>query len=70
MTQIFTCTSADPYDRHHYELVLKSGKKVFFGDWEDCQAFWFQNCQIPDFLDVVNVIDKPKEKRNREGFGK
>lgn len=68
----FTCTSAEPYDRHHYELVLKNGKKVFFEDWEDCQVFWFQNAQVPDFLDYVTVLDKPKskEKRNKVGFGK
>lgn len=68
----FTCTSDAPYDRHNYEVVLKNGKKVFFDDWEDCQVFWFQNSQVPDFLDVINVLDKlkSKEKRNRGGFGK
>lgn len=68
----FTCTSADPYDRHHYEVMLKNDKKVFFDNWEDCQVFWFQNCQIPDFLDFVNVLDKPKskQKQNKGGFGK
>lgn len=68
----FSCTSSAPYERHNYEVVLKNGKKVFFDHWEDCQVFWFQNSQVPDFLDVINVLDKSKskEKQNRGGFGK
>lgn len=62
MTQLFTCTSDAPYDRHDYEVVLKSKKKVFFDNWEDTQVFWFQNSQIPDFLDVIIVKDKQKVK--------
>lgn len=72
MNETFNCTSTEPYDRHQYELVFKNGKKVFFDNWEDCQVFWFQNSQVPDFLDVVNVLDKPKskEKQKTGGFGK
>lgn len=62
MTQLFTCTSDAPYDRHDYEVVLKSKKKVFFDNWEDTQVFWFQNSQIPDFLDVIIIKDKQKVK--------
>ena len=72
MSSNFTCTSAKPYDRHNYEVALKSGKKIFFDNWEDCQVFWFQNCQVPDFLDVITVLDKlkSKEKKKSGGFGK
>ena len=71
MTQLFTCTSDAPYDRHTYEIVLKSGKTQFFDNWEDVQRYWFQNSDIPDFLDLVIVKDKKKskEKVKRGGFG-
>jgi hypothetical protein len=62
MTQTFKVTSEAPYDRHDYEILLKNGKKVFFNNWTDAQGFWFQNCQIPDFLDVIIVKDKQKVK--------
>jgi hypothetical protein len=67
MTQTFKVTSDVPYDRHTYEVVLKNDKKVFFDNWTDAQGFWFQNCQIPDFLDVIIVKDKQKVKS--KGFG-
>ena len=59
------------YDRHDYEIVLKSGKTQFFDNWEDVQRYWFQNSDIPDFLDLVIVKDKKKskEKVKRGGFG-
>jgi len=66
MTQTFTCTSDAPYDRHTYEVVLKNNKKVFFDNWEDTHLYWYQNLQIPDFLDVIIVKDKQKVKR--KGF--
>lgn len=62
MTQTFKVTSDVPYDRHTYEIVLKNDKKVFFDNWTDAQGFWFQICQIPDFLDVIIVKDKKKVK--------
>lgn len=62
MTTIFKQTSDQLYDRHDYEVYLKSGKKVFFDNWEDTLHYWWQNYQIPDFLDVVVVKDKQKVK--------
>ena len=62
MTQTFKCTSDALYDRHDYEIVLKSGKIQFFDNWEDTWMYWYQNCQIPDFLDVIIVKDKKKVK--------
>jgi hypothetical protein len=62
MTTTFKVTSDAPYDRHDYEVVLKNNKKVFFNNWEDTQVYWYQNCQIPDFLDVIIVKDKKKVK--------
>jgi len=63
----FSCTSNAPYDKHDYEIVLKNHKKVFFDNWEDAQRYWWQNCKIPDFLDVIIVKDK---KVKTLGFGK
>ena len=62
MTQTFKVTSEAPYDRHDYEVVLKNNKKVFFDNWEDTQEYWWANCQIPDFLDVIIIKDKKKVK--------
>lgn len=69
MTARFSCTSDALYDRHHYEVVLKNGKKVFFEHWEEVQVFWFQNAQIPDFLDFITVLDKKKSKEKVKGGG-
>lgn len=66
MTQTFTCTSDAPYDRHDYEIVLKNNKKIFFDNWTDTQAYWFNHVQIPDFLDFIIVKDKQKVKN--KGF--
>lgn len=62
MSDTFSCTSNAPYDRHNYEIVLKSGKKVFFEDWDAAQAYWFVHAQIPDYLDLIIVKDKKKVK--------
>jgi hypothetical protein len=62
MSITFTCTSDAPYDKHNYEVVLKNNKKVFFDNWEDTQVYWYQNWQIPDFLDVIIIKDKKKVK--------
>ena len=67
MSDVFTCTSSIPYDRHNYEIVLKSSKKQFFENWEDAQGYWFIHSQIPDFLDFITVKDK--KKINSKGFG-
>lgn len=68
MTPTFTCTSNDPYDKHNYEIVLKTNKKVFFDRWESAQGYWFTHSQIPDFLDYVIVLDKSSKKSKAVGF--
>ena len=60
MTITFTQSSHDPYDRHDYEINLTSGKKVKFDNWEDTWMYWYQNYQIPDFLNFIIVKDKKK----------
>jgi hypothetical protein len=69
MTQLFTCTSDAPYDKHTYEVILKNGEKRFFNHWEDVHRYWFENNKIPDFLDIILVHDKKsKEKVKSIGF--
>ena len=70
MTDTFTQTSDAPYDRHHYQICLKSGKTVFFDDWSAAHEYWWVHCQIPDYLDVIKVLDKKKLKTKVNGFGK
>lgn len=62
MTTIFKQTSDQFYDRHDYEVYLKSEKKVFFDNWEDTFRYWWENRQVPDFLDYIVVKDKQKVK--------
>jgi hypothetical protein len=66
-TESFSRTSNAPYDRHNYEIVLKSGKKQIFDDWDDALGYWFVHAQIPDFLDFIEIKDKKKVKT--KGFG-
>jgi hypothetical protein len=66
--EVFQQTSDAPYDRHNYEIFLKTGKTVFFDDWADVQGYWFIHNQIPDYLDYVNVLDKTKKKSKAVGF--
>lgn len=58
----FSQTSTEPYDRHTYEVVLKSGKKVKFDYYEQVQEYWFLHNQLPDYLDTIIVKDRKKKK--------
>ena len=69
MIQTFTQTSHEPYNRHHYRLYLKSGKNITFENYEEAQVYWFSHHQVPDYLDVIEVLDKPKKKVKSKGFG-
>ena len=66
MTNVFTQTSHEPYDRHDYEVVLTNNKVVKFDNWEDVQRYWWSNNQIPDYL--LYVIVKDKKKVKSKGF--
>jgi hypothetical protein len=54
----FAVTSDKPYDRHHYELHYKTGKKIKFDNWEDVQLKWWNTA--PGLLSHVVVLDKKK----------
>lgn len=66
--EVFQQTCDKPYDRHTYEVCLKNGKTTSFKYWDEVQVYWYQNCQIPDFLDVIIVKDKKNKKSS--GFSK
>ena len=53
----FTKTSDKPYDRHHYEIVSKTGEKIVVDDYMIAQATWFQKNAI---LSHINVLDIQK----------
>ena len=59
MTQRFTCTSTEPYDRHDYQIVFKNGKKIKFTDWGTTMDYWLQ---WRTNVDVINVLDKKEKK--------
>jgi hypothetical protein len=67
--ETFSQTSNEPYDRHTYRLRLKNGKILNFDYWDAVQAYWFNYSQVPDYLDLIEVLDKPKEKVKSKGFG-
>jgi hypothetical protein len=55
--QYFTKTSDRSYDRHHYEIVSKTGESVVVEDYMLAQATWFQKSS---FLSHINVLDIQK----------
>ena len=67
--ETFSQTSYEPYDRHIYKLYLRNGKTLTFDDYDDAQAHWFNYSQVPDYLDLIEVLDKPKKKVKNKGFG-
>jgi hypothetical protein len=69
--ETFAQTSNEPYNRHNYRLYLRNGKVLNFIHYEEAQAYWFNYSQVPDYLDLIEVLDKPKskEKVKSRGFG-
>lgn len=61
---MFTQTCDKPYDRHHYKVVFKDGRKVVYCEsWEQAQATWFQwsGMRVLDHIEVCEVRkSKPK----------
>mgnify|MGYP005621294199 CR=1 FL=1 len=52
----FTCTSAAPYDRHHYKVHSENNKSKYFESWEQLQLYWFNNCRLKN-LKCISVED-------------
>ena len=66
--QFFEQTSDISYDRHHYKIVCRT-KSFVVESWEEVQEWWWNNCRSPFFEGtVIEVIDKPKPKKQSKGF--
>ena len=50
----FTETCPKSYDRHHYKLILKSGKSLVVQDYEILRALWFQYNKYADKVEVLH----------------
>ena len=53
----FTNTCNKDYDRHHYRLILKSGKAIVLEDYESARNLWFQMCGAGN-CERIEVVDK------------
>jgi hypothetical protein len=62
MTQVFNCTSAEPYTRHSYKVHFFNKKSMKFEHWEDAQDYWFANCDRENYLKYITVEDINKRK--------
>ena len=66
--QFFEQTSDISYDRHYYKIVCRS-KSFVVESWDEVQEWWWNNCRSPFFEGtVIEVIDKPKPKKQSKGF--
>jgi hypothetical protein len=62
--QYFSKSSEEPYVRHNYKIVSKTGDSSIVDNWEDAHRLWFQKSS---FLSHIEVLDKKKES-NSMGF--
>ena len=63
LPKFFEATSDGLYDRHHYKLILSSGKSVEVDDYQTVRETWFNTPK--QFLSHVEVVDAKQSK----GFG-
>ena len=56
----FTQTSDEPYDRHEYKVVAKSGESFITDDYMQAQAAWIEK---GIWLSHIEVLDKPKKQK-------
>jgi hypothetical protein len=60
MTQIFNCTSAEPYVRHYYRVHFFNKKSIKFEHWEEVQEYWFEHCDKEQYLKYITAEDRKK----------
>lgn len=65
MTESFTHTSLEPYDRHQYKLVFQDGRTMIFDSYTEIQDIWYS--APPETLSHVEVIDR-KNNVQPKGF--
>lgn len=59
----FNQTSDEPYDRHHYKIVMRNGECVVVDSYDVAQSIWFQ--KPSQFLSHIEVLDI---KQQGKGF--
>ena len=63
----FTQTSDKPYDRHHYRVVFKGGKKeIYCESWEAANNVWLQWAGMRA-IECIEVCDI--KRHESKGFG-
>ena len=67
MTELFTLTSGEPYDRHHYNLHLTNGRVIKFEDYDLARKAWMDYDKR--MVDYIEVLDIPKKKQNKSKGG-
>ena len=63
----FSQTSNEPYDRHHYKIVCNT-KSFVVESWNEVQEWWWNHCNMINFDARIEVLDKPKSKKQSKGF--
>ena len=66
-SRYFSQTSNEPYDRHHYKIVCRS-KSFVVESWNEVQEWWWNHCNMINFDARIEVLDKPKSKKQSKGF--
>ena len=64
---VFSQTCDKPYDRHHYEVVTKKGKRYWFDNWEMARNLWWTHCESGQ-LSHIDVVEPLKKKEGGKGF--
>jgi len=67
--QYFEQSSYEPYDRHHYKVVIDGNRSLVFEDYDQMRSAWFEHLRNWENC-IVEVIDAKKESRSStKGFG-
>ena len=63
----FSQTSNEPYDRHHYKIVCPT-KTFVVESWDEVQDCRWNHCNMINYHRRIEVLDKPKSKKESKGF--
>ena len=64
---MFKQISNEPYNRHHYKIVSSRYTTFILESWDEVQEWWWNHCRTYKFDAVIEVLDKPKQKKSK-GF--
>ena len=57
----FTESSSEPYDRHQYKVVSKTGESIIVDDYMLAQEIWW-NRGRGKYISHIDVLDKKEVK--------